>query len=190
MSNKNDKYQKYISKEVFLNYSNGYEALQAGQYFAASVWASVFLEAFLVELINKLNISKSPGKDLNSRISILKGAPEKVKDDIHKRCDEIRSQRNRLVHDTGLGKITVEQDAISIYSHLEVILDWYCDQVPPLDSNRSEFESLEINSENRIPVFLSTLNPDNERQRFFLNGFKDKLRKIGIEPIQCEFGYL
>ncbi|MEH7336066.1 hypothetical protein V7161_25905 [Neobacillus drentensis] len=190
LEHKNDNYQKFISKEVFQHYSNGYDSLQVGQYFAASVWASVFLEAFLVELLNRFELSQASGNDLNSRIDRLKGASDIIPDEIHKRCHEIRSQRNRLVHDTGLGKNTLEQDAVSIYSHLEVILDWYCKKVSPFDdTGGNEPDPLDLEKDKRIPVFLSTLNPDNERQRFFLNGFKDKLKSIGIEPVQCEFGY-
>lgn len=189
MENKNDFYQSYISKEIFHHYSNGFNALQEERYFEASVWASVFLEAFLVELLQRFEISPASGNDLNSRIDRLRGAADIIPDDIPKRCHEIRSTRNRLVHDTGLGKNTLPQDAKSIYSNLGEILDWYCKKVSPIEPTCSEADVAEMNHKELIPVFISTLNPDNERQRFFLNGFKDKLKQIGIKPVQCEFGF-
>ncbi|MGX6443611.1 hypothetical protein ACWM35_10395 [Neobacillus sp. K501] len=185
--NQNNLYQKYIRKEVLQHYSDGYDALQHGQYFSAAVWGSVFLEAFALEIMKKFNISPSKKDDLNSRIQRIRSDIDKIPDDIPNRFDEIRIMRNRLVHDMGLRKTDIEDDAKRIYSHLDFVLDWYCKNVP---FEEKEKEIIEAEMENDlIPVFISTLNPNNERQRFFLTGFMERLKSIGILPVRCEFNF-
>ena len=49
-------YQEYISKGVFQHLSEGIAAFQKEDYFSASVWGSVFLEAFLAEWMDRFNI--------------------------------------------------------------------------------------------------------------------------------------
>ncbi len=186
--NKNDKYQKHISKEVFEHYSNGYNAFQNDSYYEAAIWGSVFLESFLVEFMERLGISPPSKKDLNAYIQKIRAGNEKPLDDITKRCDDIRNIRNRLVHDTGLGKNTLQNDASSIYSNLGVILDWYCEQVAPISKSHLVNEET-VNEDELIPVFISTLNADNEKQRYFLNGFMQKLKMLGVRPVRCTFNF-
>lgn len=183
-------YQEYISKGVFQHLSEGIGAFQKADYFSASVWGAVFLEAFLAEWMDRFNIKiSSKNDDLYSRIQRIEsntGTPGDITD----RCHEIRTKRNRLVHDKGLKKTTIKEDARTIYINLREILQWYCEKASPISNEeKDKKEEKTINEKALLPVFISTLNPDNEKQRFFISGFKDRLKKIGIKPVSCEFNF-
>ena len=130
----------------------------------------------------------SKNADLYNRIQRIEnntGTPGDITD----RCNTIRTLRNRLVHDKGLKKTTIEEDACTIYINLREILEWYCKKASPISIVDKELKEEIIDEEELLPVFISTLNPDNEKQRFFLSGFKERLRKIGIMPVTCEFNF-
>ena len=181
-------YQKYISKGVFQHLSEGITAFQKEDFFSASVWSSVFLEAFLAEWMERFDIKlNSEHVDLYNRIQRIEnntGTPEDITD----RCNTIRLLRNRLVHDKGLKKTTIMEDANSIYVNLREILEWYCQQASPIEEKQQN-EEKNINEEELLPVFISTLNPDNEKQRYFLSGFKERLKRMGVKPVSCEFNF-
>ena len=186
------KYEPYLSDINFYNLQHCVVALREKQFLSSAVWGAVFLEGFLVDLVKELNVKKHDFKDLNEYITALykydkiANNPEvTVPNEIAKLCDEIRQKRNRLVHATGHGKQTLELDAQSIVEYLRVILDWYMTMFPK-KIKEDETDIQEIKEEEYIPVFISTINPDTEYHRFFLEVFFYHLRKIGIRPVSAE----
>src|SRR5687768_15510972 len=125
-------YRSCLTNTTFEHLRNCQLALAEKQYFASAVWGAVFLEAFLSKLLAELGVARASQDDLNGRIQQLRQysnnhSPDKpdVPAEIIKRCDEIRNARNRLAHDTGMGKDTLTQDAEFICAHLRIILGWY-----------------------------------------------------------------
>jgi hypothetical protein len=182
-------YRPILSDTVYRHLANAAIAFGDKQYFAAAVWGAVFLEAFLVELAEKLGIPKPPPKedDLNRRIEELarfRKSPNPTKpdvpDEIVKRCRDVQNTRNRLVHDNGLLKKTLTEDAAFILRGLEVVLDWYLtirpEEPPPLRPA--------VVPSAGVPVFLSRANPHSRRQELFLDLFKTRLREAGVEPVE------
>ncbi|OAT80903.1 hypothetical protein A6P54_12915 [Bacillus sp. MKU004] len=182
-------YEFYLNETNFNNLQQCIFSYRQEQFFASAVWGAVFLEGFLADLVDELKI-KSPGsKDLYTCINILNQVPNmslaepiNVPNEIPKRADEIRLTRNRLVHDTGFSKESLETDANSIVTHLKILLEWYMKNFSPKYRQLDEEE--EISQEDLIPVFMSTITADTEAQKYFLELFSHKLRKLGIDPIK------
>jgi hypothetical protein len=183
-------YRVYLSDDSFSHLLESCKALDDRQYFASAVWGGVFLEALLEDLARAWGLGQLPPKqdDLNGRIDQLRGLsknpqwPHRVLDDALKRCDEVRSIRNRLVHSTGAVKENLKKDAEFINSGLSIVLKWYKSVVPPSPS-----ESPAPPSEPLAPgvrVFVSTITPHTVEQEYFLDGFLERLRGIGVEPIR------
>ncbi|WP_442596637.1 hypothetical protein [Neobacillus sp. D3-1R] len=186
------KYEPYLSEINFYNLQHCVVSFREKQYLSSAVWGAVFLEGFLVDLVKELDVKKHDFKDLNEYITALykydkiANNPElTVPDEIAKRCDEIRQKRNRLVHATGHGKETLQLDAQSIVEYLRVILDWYITKFPPKTVNNQNDQE-PTNEEGHIPVFISTINPDTEYHKFFLELFMYHLKKMGIKPIRAD----
>jgi len=170
-----------LSKTTFSHLKNCYLALNDGQGLSAAIWAAVFLESFLDELFQLQKIGKRGKEDLNGQIQSLRQysnnpPPDSINipDEIVKRCDDIRNTRNRLVHDTGLEKDTINEDSKYIVAAIEVILNWYT-QIKPI---KEEIETREKKDEEEnkklIPVFISTISPHNERQNYFFSSLTVK----------------
>jgi len=181
-----NRFQGALSDAILRHLDNCALALAENQYFAAAIWGAVFLEAFLDELANELRLSRCGADDLQGRILQLQqygrnpasGRPS-VPDEVIKRCHDVRNTRNRLVHDTGLAKTTLAQDAQFIAAALEVILDWYLTLRPQRPSNEEAPAR-----QGGVPVFLSTIIAHQPRQARFLNTFCGRLRGVGIEPVR------
>ncbi len=185
-------YRPYLTETVFQHLRNCVLDFDEKRYFASAVWGAVLLEAFLSDLAGELGFRGKANDDLNERISRLRqyvNSPAasglEVPDEIVKRCDEIRNIRNRLVHHTGLPKTTLERDAQSICGALEVILDWYRKTKPPIEPPTSREDSPAL-SGGGVPVFISTISPDNRRQSYFLDAFQNRLRQIGVAPVRVK----
>jgi hypothetical protein len=181
-------YRAYLSRRTFDYLRECCLAYSEKQHLASAIWAAVFLEAFLGELAEKLAIGKPNQDDLNGRIQQLRQYsknhnPQKpdVPDDIVNRCHDIRGTRNRLVHDMGLAKQTLNQDADFILAGLKVILDWYLEIC---GDSRSDEEGVDISEQHAslIPVFISTITPHTQRQEYFLEILMSRLREIGFQP--------
>lgn len=183
-------YRAVLPDTVYRHLTNAAIALGDKQHFAAAVWGAVFLEAFLSELADKLGIPKpKPSQDdLNGRIERLaqyannnNPTQPHVPDEILKRCRDVQNTRNRLVHDTGLAKNTLAEDAAFICRGLEVVLDWYHtirpEEVPPLTPAAGTHPP-------GVPVFLSRASPHTPRQKLFLDTLKAQLRAAGVEPVE------
>lgn len=184
-------FRSYLPGPVFQHLRNARIALDEGQHFASAIWGAVFLEAFLEVLLNELGVPKALQDDLQGRIQQLNNymknrSPEKpsVPDDVVKRCNDIRNTRNRLVHDTGLAKVTLVQDAEFIFAGLRAILDWY--RLVSIRRCEAPIEGLPNAEVQGIPVFLSTITPGTERESYFLGMFESKLRGIGIRAVRAE----
>lgn len=168
-------------------------ALSEGNYFASALWGAVFLEAFLVAILDALDVSPGGQDDLNGRIQRLQQysrnpPPDRphIPDGIVKSCNEIRHVRNRLVHHTGIENKSIEQDAKHIHTRIETILEWclgWCEgHGMTLRENDAE-KSVGLPPV-RARMFLSRNSPDNERQKYFLTTFKRRLREMGIDPVE------
>lgn len=183
-------YESYLSETNFNNLQQCIYSYRQDQFFASAVWGAVFLEGFLPELVREIKEDYTSSKDLYDYINVLNQLSKKkldgkmyVPQEIGKRADEIRLTRNRLVHDTGSSKDTVGIDAYSIANHLKVILEWYKKNFTP-KYNDNPLISANPELSNKIPVFISTITPDNEAQKYFLNLFEHKLRKLGVDPVK------
>ena len=188
MSLQISRFEQYLKPVTYGHLRESCFALDERQYLASVIWAAVFAEAFLGDLLDQLQFSRSSGRDdFNGRIQRLEAAARKpaedsvpVPDDIVKRFHEIRNVRNRLVHDTGLSKGSLTHEAQLVTSHVDAVLQWYADSgvatvVTPPDDPPPGKQDL-------IPVFLSKSVPHTLRQQHFLEVFKLRLRSTGIEP--------
>jgi hypothetical protein len=160
-------YRPFLQDAVYGYLRQCAESLEDCQHFASAVWAAVFLEAFLTDLLQDLNITVAPQTELNDLIQRLrqyaKNPPTHrlpIPDEIIKRCDDIRNTRNRLVHNTGVPKKTVREDAQFIYAGIQVILEWYqrTHQAKPQQSPDTVTPCLGFR------MFISANTPDNARQ--------------------------
>jgi len=184
-------YREYLSSDVFEHLAHSDRAWSSKDYLSVGVWGAVFLEAYLTLMLEKLKIKGASNEDLNGKIQRLRAhsknpGPEiaKVPDEIVKRCDDIRNIRNRLVHDTGMKKSTLEQDAATIRSSLGVILDWYSKVVKPEVTGSDSHVSNMV--EEKAKVFLSTITPHTIEQSVFLHDIKESLAAIGVRVIKAE----
>jgi hypothetical protein len=182
-------YRSCLSPTAHAHLRESCLALGERQFFAAAVWAAVFLEALLDDLAQAAGLPRPGQDDLNGRIQQLqqwsrnKGSGTlDIPDEIIKRCQDIRNTRNRLVHNTGTTKSTLAQDAEFIHAGLKVLLDWYQTvsrphvEAPPLAPGPSRMPG--------VRVFISTITPHNSRQEYFLQELLERLRDIGIEPVR------
>jgi hypothetical protein len=181
-----NRFQGILSDPIFRHLDNCALALAENQYFAAAIWGAVFLEAFLDELAGELRLTRCGSDDLQGRIQQLQQYARNpgpgrlsVPDEVIKRCHDVRNTRNRLVHDTGLAKTTLVQDAQFIAAALEVILDWYLTVRPQRPAN----EEVPVQP-GGVPVFVSTIIAHQPRQARFLNAFCVRLRGVGVEPVR------
>jgi hypothetical protein len=170
------------------------ECLTAHQkegWFAAAVWTAVVVEALLDSVADHYGIDQPSWDDLNGRITQLRAiaknrqsAAPPIPDEIVRRCDEIRLTRNRLVHDTGLAKVTLRADATAMLAHLGVLLEWYADTIHRSKDHGGDPEPPVEAPAPAIRLFLSTNAPHTVRQTAFLGALKARLRRASIEPVQ------
>ena len=182
-------YRGYLADDTFAHLRQCYMALGEKQFLASAVWGAVVLEAFLDQIFIERSVPRPSQDDLNGRIQQLRQFSKNhgtgrlhVPDEIVKRCDDIRNTRNRLVHDTGLTKSTLSQDAEYICAGLEVILNWY-------RTTRQESDALcnpEAVATACVRVFISSATPMNERQAYYIEVLLGRLRLLGIEPVQLK----
>jgi hypothetical protein len=182
------KYRTCISEMVFQHLKSCAFSHAEKQYFASAVWGAVFLEAFLSDLATDLGLARPSQDDLNGRIQQLQQYSKNhnptqpdVPDEIVKRCHDIRNTRNRLVHDTGIAKKTIVQDAAFILAGLEVILEWYRTIRPEEMPSSMPAEATRAAG---VPVFISTITPHNARQVYFLESLFARLDAIGLSAVR------
>jgi hypothetical protein len=183
-------YRSCLSPRALAHLRESCLALGERQYLASTVWAAVFLEALVDDFAQSIPLPRPGQDDLNGRIQQLQQWNRNsstgslaVPDEIFKRFHDVRNTRNRLVHDTGATKDTLAQDAEFIHAGLKVVLDWYQKLPRPKPTEPVLRESAP--HKERIPVFISTITPDNPHQTYFLDELMERLRGIGVEPIRC-----
>lgn len=192
--------ERFFTKQTFQYFQDGLRAYNREDFHSAAVWGAVFIEALLKDILTELGIAHE-SEDLNGLVSKVKNADkhvplEKAERSIYKdiagRCTEIRIKRNRIVHDTGTAKGDIRADAMDIYeNNLDRILTLYFQtraarQLEQKNQNQpGQTEKPEI--EAGYPVFISTITPHNFEQELFIEGFCNKLRKMGVDPRRCEF---
>ncbi len=183
------KYQEFLNQSTFKHLLNCYMDYSNKNYLSSVIWGSIFLESFLNQLLNQLNIIRESREDLWEQTKKLEVYANnnndnriEIPDDIIKRCHEIRMIRNRLVHSTGLPKSTLPQDSDSVWNSVFVIVNWYIE----LSLNKITEKPLEEEDKKRILVFISTIKPHQAQQIYFLEMLKKELIKMGIQPIQLQ----
>ncbi len=188
-------YQGCLSEVSFEHLMHCENAWASHDYLSVGVWGAVFLEAFLEELISKLDIGKAGHDDLNGKIQRIRNycknsPPERVSipDEIVKRSDEIRNIRNRLVHHTGMKKTTLRQDAESVRAAIGVILEWYKKISSPV-AQADVKDDGRVQRKKLARLFLSTINPHTTAQKMFLKLLEKRLSEEGIELVRVRPSY-
>ena len=163
---------------------------------ASIIWAAVFTEALLKDVLFEID-GKEHEEELNLLIRNLNayaqndrmGADKKKFIDIHRRCNEIRNKRNRLVHDTGVERGSLEVDAKDVHENIMQIVKRYADTGIALAFQKENSSSGDScggkKEEPKFPVFISSITPHTFEQGEFINSFCEKLKEIGVKPVRC-----
>jgi hypothetical protein len=148
--------------------------------FGVIVWAAVLLEALLTDALPPEQKKNKDRPDLNGLIdnigALLKNAgnaaPEVI-DSSH----AVRANRNRAVHDTGLAKRALDDDARQSLARLRVVLDWWRARHPVQPAAAPDWLGR---------VFLATITPDQARHRGFLIDLRAELVTRRLQPVVVE----
>ena len=179
--------------------SNCLKSFEDREYLSAAIWSAVFVESVLKDYLRDFGEKSKDRDELDSLIkrvanhlrnaSHVSDADKDMINDILRRAEEIRSKRNRLVHDTGVENRGLETDVSDMYNNVMQIINNY------LDTQISRFICAENSkivdtkesegSEPDFPIFISTITPHNFEQTEFIEGFCNRLREIGVTPIRC-----
>jgi len=190
-------YREFLSPVAYGHLRECARSFSDSQYLSAAIWGAVFLEAFLSdvgrELGHPLDAQNLEGQigQLKSKIGQLKNKDKNhsIPDELFSRFREIQSIRNRLVHDTGLQKTTLAQDAALIVSALSVILEsWRADKqrLSLAENIGKDTVSLEHPADH-IPVFLSTITPHLPEQEEFIHLLETRLKGMGVSVIRLVY---
>lgn len=179
--------------------SNCLKSLEDREYMSAAIWSAVFVESILKDYLRDFGEKSKDRDELDSLIkrvaNYLRNAPEIAdsdKDkinDILRRAEEIRSKRNRLVHDTGVENRGLETDVNDMYNNVMQIIVSYLDteisRSVYAENTKNLISPKKGESEPGFPVFISTITPHNFEQTEFIEGFCNRLREIGVKPVRC-----
>lgn len=189
--------KKFFEPLTFSHLSFSLKSFDDGEYFSSAVWAAVFIEAFIKDVLFYLE-GQDHTEELHALIRMLRGHADKGStlsredkrafQDMAMRCTEIRVKRNRLVHDTGVERGNINVDAQDINNNVKCIVQQYLSTaVAEGISIKNAGNSLVASpQEPTFPVFVSTITPHTFEQLEFINSFTEKLREIGILPFRCE----
>lgn len=209
------KNEQYFTKDTYNHYLRGVNAYRRGDYLAASVESSVFIEALLKDILKALGIFQD-GDNLNGRIDRLRGClkdkkdkkdqteqteqAEQIKPDISEadknlytdivfRCNDIRNKRNRIIHDNGVERGDIIADTQDIYGNSlkYLIKDYTQTEVGKKTAEENNRKSQENKPEisEPFPIFISTITPHTFEQEMFIEYFCKRLQEIGAEPRRC-----
>lgn len=179
--------------------SNCLKSFEDREYLSAAIWSAVFVESVLKDYLRDFGEKSKDRDELDSLIkrvanhlrnaSQISDADKDMINDILRRAEEIRSKRNRLVHDTGVENRGLETDVSDMYNNVMQIINNYLDtQISRsicaenskiVDAKKSE------GNEPDFPIFISTITPHNFEQTEFIEGFCNRLREIGVTPVRC-----
>lgn len=191
-------YKSCFTDLTFRHVSKCLQAYDSGELLSSIIWGAVFVEALLKDILFELD-KKEHDVELNQLIrdlnyfiqnknDILPSKNKNMFRDIHNRCNEIRNKRNRLVHDTGVERGSLEVDARDVHENILQIIKQY---IKTDIAKEKQQENKTVNSrgtdvtEPTFPIFISSITPHTFEQGEFINSFCDKLREIGVKPIRC-----
>ena len=182
--------------------SNCLKAFEGQEALSASIWAAVFVESLLKDILGLITSADVSSDELSSLITRLRNAAKNgtskfdlsqadriAIENILRRAGEIREKRNRLVHDTGMENSYLESDAHDVYKNLCAIIEIYIDSgisraLRSMNAVQQD-AAPEILPEPSFPLFLSTITPHSFEQLDFIESFCNRLRSIGIKPVRC-----
>lgn len=195
------KMRDYFAELTFRHLSYCIKAFDMGEFFSSTVWAAVFVEALLKDMLFELD-GRHCVSDLKTLVFNLNeyvfaqdnGISQSDRNlfrDIANRCTEIRVKRNRLVHDTGVERGSIDHDARDINSNVMQIVNQYVktsvgERIYARNS-RPAAESDTVVQKPPFPIFISTITPHAFEQREFLSAFCKSLEKLGVKPVRCVF---
>ena len=190
--------KKYFETVTFNHLSFSLKSYENEDYFSSAVWAAVFIEALLKDILYYFD-GKDHNEELNSLIKNVKIYIEndnavsledkRLIKDMTGRCHEIRVKRNRLVHDTGVDRGGLDMDARDINNNLIQIVKQYLKTTVATglcEKKRVQRPASAPIKEATFPVFISTITPHTFEQLEFINSFTEKLQENGILPVRCE----
>jgi hypothetical protein len=156
-----DPYRAILRPTTTHPYALHRDGVGAGDWLAAGVWGAVFLEAFLEEAMQALNLTIGE-RDLGGMINRLRH--EKTlqhASDILNHCEMVRAARNALVHAGASPGRVVETHAATISGNLPHILrlalPWFGAVQPRADGSPAYPAPT-------ARVFLSTITPHRKRR--------------------------
>ncbi|MBE6666438.1 MAG: hypothetical protein E7603_09545 [Ruminococcaceae bacterium] len=182
------------------------QSYDSGELLASIIWAAVFTEALLKDilfeidgkdheeelnlLIRNLNLNVQSGNDReqNSNKKTFSTADRKNLADVHRRCNEIRIKRNRLVHDTGVERGSLEVDAKDVHENIVQIIKRYTDTEIAAEFQKRNSPTELVGKKSKepdFPIFISSITPHTFEQGEFITSFCEKLKEIGVKPIRC-----
>ncbi len=179
--------------------SNCLKSFEDREYLSAAIWSAVFVESVLKDYLRDFGEKSKDRDELDSLIkrvanhlrnaSHISDADKDMINDILRRAEEIRSKRNRLVHDTGVENRGLETDVSDMYNNVMQIINNYLDTqisraICAENSKIVDVKETE-GSEPDFPIFISTITPHNFEQTEFIEGFCNRLREIGVTPVRC-----
>lgn len=179
--------------------SNCLKSFEDREYLSAAIWSAVFVESVLKDYLRDFGEKSKDRDELDSLIkrvanhlrnaSHISDADKDMINDILRRAEEIRSKRNRLVHDTGVENRGLETDVSDMYNNVMQIINNYLDtqiskSICAENSKIVDTKEVEGNEQD-FPIFISTITPHNFEQTEFIEGFCNRLREIGVTPVRC-----
>ena len=193
------KKRDYFKEITWRHLSNCLKSFEDREYLSAAIWSAVFVESVLKDYLRDFGEKSKDRDELDSLIkrvanhlrnaSHISDADKDMINDILRRAEEIRSKRNRLVHDTGVENRGLETDVSDMYNNVMQIINNYLDtqiskSICAENSKIVDTKEIEGN-EQEFPIFISTITPHNFEQTEFIEGFCNRLREIGVTPVRC-----
>lgn len=191
-------YKSCFTDLTFKHASKCLQAYDSGEFLSSIIWGAVFIEALLKDILFELDQKEHDVelnqliRDLNyfvqNRNDVLPGKNKSMFRDIQNRCNEIRSKRNRLVHDTGVERGSLEVDARDVQENVHQIIKQYVKtdmaQRKKQKNEGTDSPNADIAQPN-FPIFVSSITPHSFEQEEFINLFCEQLRNIGVKPVRC-----
>ncbi len=180
--------------------SNCLKSFEEKEYLSTAIWAAVFVESILKDYLRGFG---EKGKDRDELDPLIRRTANYVNNateisvadkycinDILRRAEEIRSKRNRLVHDTGVENRGLKVDVNDMYNNVMQIITRYLETDMSKEiyeaNMRSKYTPEQKKKEPDFPVFISTITPHTFEQIEFIEGFCNRLKEIGVKPVRCK----
>ena len=129
------KKRDHFKEITWRHLSSCLKCLEDREYLSAAIWSAVFVESVLKDFLREFGEKSKDRDELDSLIKrvanylrnatgISDGDKDKI-NDILRRAEEIRSKRNRLVHDTGVENRGLQTDVNDMYNNVMQIIISY-----------------------------------------------------------------